>query len=315
MIVDDNATARRISLEALEGEGVTVDEAASADEGIEMLRVAFDRDAYDTVILDHLMPERDGFHFVTDVRAEDRYGSLPILMLTSSSAASGSANAREAGIGAYLMKPASRTELIRALGTMLGHSPWDKTERRLVTNETLDRDYTSLKILLAEDNAVNQQVALALLSKRGYEVDVVDDGLQVLETVLAGSHDLVLMDIQMPLMDGLEATREIRKHRGPEELPIIALTAHAFQEERDWTVEAGMNDFLAKPFKPHALYEIVERWAPHKAAPSTEEDSREDIDMESADAPPPSRHRGLSQHDARGRSRRGRGCHAGDLHG
>lgn len=287
LIVDDNATARRISREALAGEGVTADEAASADEGIEMLREALDRDAYDAVILDHLMPERDGFQFATDVSADERYASLPILMLTSSPAASGRALAREAGIGAYLTKPASRTQLVRALGTMLGHSPWDKTERRLVTNETLDRDYSSVKILLAEDNAVNQQVAFALLGKRGYEVEVVGDGLQALEAVLAGSHDLVLMDIQMPLMDGLEATREIRKHKGPKELPIIALTAHAFQEERDRTAAAGMNDFLAKPFKPQALYEIVERWAPYKAAPSTEEDSREDIDMESADARAP----------------------------
>ena len=272
LIVDDNATARRISREALTREGVSVDEAASADEGIGMLRAALESDAYDGVIVDHLMPSRDGFDFATAVSADERFAGLPILMLTSAAATSGRGTARELGIAAYLAKPVTRAQLPRALCAVLGHRLWHRAERRLVTHETLDRHHSSLKILLAEDNAVNQQVALALLSKRGYEVDVVNDGRQALEAVVAGSHDLVLMDIQMPEMDGLEATRQIRKHRGPEELPIIALTAHAFQEERDRTVEAGMNDFLAKPFKPQALYEIVERWAPVKAAPGTIED-------------------------------------------
>jgi DNA-binding response OmpR family regulator len=118
-----------------------------------MLRAALEGEAFDTVIVDHLMPGRDGFDFATDVSADTRLAGLPILMLTSAAAASGRLTAREVVIGAYLAKPASRAQLIRALGAMLGHSPWDQAERRLVTNETLDRDYSSLKILLAEDNA------------------------------------------------------------------------------------------------------------------------------------------------------------------
>jgi len=118
-----------------------------------MLRAALEGEAFDTVIVDHLMPGRDGFDLATDVSADTRLAGLPILMLTSAAAASGRLTAREVVIGAYLAKPVSRAQLIRALGAMLGHSPWDQAERRLVTNETLDRDYSSLRILLAEDNA------------------------------------------------------------------------------------------------------------------------------------------------------------------
>lgn len=262
LIIDDNATARRISREALAAGGASADEAASADEGVKMLLESVDSQPYDLVVVDHLMPQRDGFDFAREVSSQKRFAGLPMLMLTSSAGSIGRETAREAGIGAYLAKPVTRAELIRALGALMRHKGWDGVERRVVTRETLDRRRVSLKVLLAEDNPVNQQVALALLKRRGYTVDLAENGKEAVDAVAREAYDVVLMDLQMPVMDGLEATRQIRKLPGLEELPIIALTAHAFQEERDRTVEAGLNDFLSKPFKPKALYEVVERWAP-----------------------------------------------------
>ena len=287
LIVDDNATAGRISRQALAAAGATADEADSADEGIAPLRAAMEGQPYDAVILDHLMPAKDGFDFAREVRTEEGFAGLPILMLTSSAAASGQVAAREVRSGVYLAKPVFRQQLTLALSSMLGPRPPDGLERRLITGETLQRRVSALRVLLAEDNLVNQQVELALLQNRGHTVEVVADGQQALEAAIARSFDIVLMDIQMPVMDGLEATRRIREHPGLEGLPIIALTAHAFQEERDRTVTADMNDFLAKPFKPQALYEIVERWAPAGAAVDVNEDSPEDHHMEGADTTPP----------------------------
>ncbi len=129
-----------------------------------------------------------------------------------------------------------------------------------MTKETLLRDRSKVRVLLAEDNAVNQQVAVALLSKRGYQVVPVTDGLQAVEAVRREAFDIVLMDIQMPEMDGLEATRAIRTVPDFADLPIVALTAHAFAAERQRCRDAGMNDFLAKPFKPEDLFRLVDRW-------------------------------------------------------
>jgi two-component system, sensor histidine kinase and response regulator len=263
LVLDDNATARRISREALAHEGAIVREAADVEEALALMRDARRDGEYDAVVLDHLMPRRDGFDFARALREDEELGPVRMLMLTSSAAATDKEAARQLGIGGYLAKPVAKTDLVRAVSTLLGQEAHGGPERRLITTETLVRRSAPVRILLAEDNAVNQQVALALLTKQGYSVDVVDNGRKALEAVLAEPYDVILMDIQMPEMDGLEATRQIRSHEEHAELPIIALTAHAFQEERDRTVEAGMDDFLAKPFKPAALYEIVERWAPN----------------------------------------------------
>jgi len=147
-----------------------------------------------------------------------------------------------------------------------------------VTRETIARLATGARILLAEDNLVNQQVAVSLLKKRGHQVSAVTDGKQAVEAARRDRYDLVLMDIQMPEMDGLEATREIRRFADAETLPVVALTAHAFAEEKERARDVGMNDFLTKPFKPAELYEMVERWArvESSSAPPGERDENMD---------------------------------------
>ena len=259
LVVDDNATARQVASEALKRAGARVDEADSAAGALERMRAAAGDAQYDAVVLDHLMPNGDGFELAEAVVADPSLRHVKLIMLTSSAASSERARARELGVGAYLSKPVARDDLLKAVGAVLSTDAPPGGERRLITEESLHWGARDLSILLAEDNAVNQQVALALLGKRGYRVDLVENGYDAWQAVKKGAYDVVLMDIQMPRMDGLEAARRIREE-GYTDLPIIALTAHAFQEERQRTVEAGMNDFLAKPFKPDELYAVIDKW-------------------------------------------------------
>ncbi|MHB1194237.1 MAG: hybrid sensor histidine kinase/response regulator [Longimicrobiales bacterium] len=262
LVVDDNATARRIICEALAHVGAVAAQAESVDEGLSAARRAADRgEPFDVIILDQMMPGREGFELAQAVHEDSTYGSPRVLMVTSAALAGGADHARSLGIGGYLAKPVSRTELLKALGVLLGQSGHAGHERRLVTRETIARVSGRARILLAEDNPVNQQVAVALLRKRGHEVFAVDDGRKAVDAAQRDRFDLVLMDIQMPEMDGHEATRSIRRFADADTLPIVALTAHAFAEERERSRAAGMNDFLAKPFRPDDLYGMVERWA------------------------------------------------------
>jgi PAS domain S-box-containing protein len=284
LVVDDNATARRIASEALAHAGATGVEAEGVASGLALARAAAAAGRpFDAVILDQMMPIQDGFDFAKACHEDASYGSPRILMVTSGALAGGGELARSLGVGGYLSKPVSRMELLRALETLMGTARYPGPERRLVTRQTISRVPRRARILLAEDNPVNQQVAVALLQKRGHEVVAVPDGKQAVEVAERDRFDLVLMDIQMPEMDGLEATRRIRKFADADELPIVALTAHAFAEERERSRVAGMNDFLAKPFKPDDLYELVDRWA--RVALHEEEISVDD----GSEVPSPSR--------------------------
>ncbi|GMV04713.1 MAG: hypothetical protein AMXMBFR53_09930 [Gemmatimonadota bacterium] len=262
LVVDDNATARRIVTQALAHVGAGALEAEGVDGGLEMARRAVEGgEPFDVVILDHMMPGRDGFDFARAIHDDPAYGRPRVLMLTSGALAKGAERARALGVGGYMAKPVARTELLRALGALLARPRHDGPERRLITRDTILRVAGKARILLAEDNPVNQQVAVALLKRRGHEVIAVTDGKQAVEAAQRDRFDLVLMDIQMPEMDGLEATRRIRRFADAETLPVVALTAHAFAEERERSRVAGMNDFLAKPFRPEDLYDLVDRWA------------------------------------------------------
>ncbi len=261
LVIDDNAATRRIVRAAVESEGGLVDEADGARVGIERIRSRHGTgEAVEVVILDSMMPEMDGFGVAEAIAAMPDGQRPRILMLTSAAAREEYERARALGIGGILEKPASRVRLLQALEVLLAPEPAGPFERRLVTSRTLERLPSAGRILLADDSRVNQHVALAMLAKRGYEVDVVDNGLRAVESACAGNYDLVLMDVEMPEMDGVVATKEIRKTRPAEELPIVALTAHAVAEHEERCRSAGMNDFLSKPFKATDLYEVVQRW-------------------------------------------------------
>src|SRR5213595_2949556 len=259
LVVDDNETNRRILRDMLGAEGVAVHEAARADAGMAVLRrAAAAGTPFDLAILDAQMPDQDGFELASLVRADRELATTKLLILTSAGQRGDGERCREMGIQAYLTKPIARADLIEAVGTVLAGAPSAEGVAGLVTRHSIAESRHTLRILLAEDNPVNQQVATAMLLKRGHQVDVVSNGREAVDAVTRERYDVVLMDIQMPEMDGFEATAKIRALPQGRTLPIIALTAHALSGERERCLERGMSGYLAKPFKAHDLFAAVE---------------------------------------------------------
>ncbi len=208
------------------------------------------------------MPETDGFQLAEGIRADARLATTPLMMLTSAGRRGDAARCQQLGITGYLTKPVSRMELLEAaIAVLVG----GVASGRLITRHTIVESRRRLRILVAEDNPVNQQVARALLAKRGHDVDVVANGREAVAALRKRPYDVVLMDVEMPELDGLAATREARTIPGCEHLPIVAVTAHAFAEERARFLAAGMSAVVTKPFKPHQLFAAVEGWAARDA--------------------------------------------------
>jgi two-component system sensor histidine kinase/response regulator len=282
LIVDDNETNRRIFREFLEGAGALVQTAPSAEEGLKILLDSAEKgNPILIALLDVVMPGRDGFQLAEDIRKEEALADLRLMILTSTSRPGDRRQARLLGVGSFLVKPVSRDNLFSGVAATLsgegpegvanaaraeegGDSPPPKQEKKAEATPSSRTTEFPRKILLAEDNPVNQQVAVALLERWGHTVTVAATGLEALEILEEEAFDLVLMDVQMPEMDGLETTRRIRRHPRISTLPIIALTAHALREERDKCTTAGMDDYLSKPFRPEDLQAKVELWGGKK---------------------------------------------------
>src|SRR5437016_26908 len=259
LVVDDNETNRRILRDMLGAEGMAVHEASRADTGMEALRRASGSGTpYDLAILDAQMPDQDGFTLATAIRADRALAATRLLILTSAGQRGDGERCRQLGIQAYLTKPIARADLVEAVGTVLAGTVSAPGAADLVTRHSIAESRHALRILLAEDNPVNQQVATAMLLKRGHHVDVASNGREAVDAVARVRYDVVLMDIQMPEMDGFEATAKIRALPQGRTLPIIALTAHALTGERERCLERGMSGYLAKPFKAHDLFAVVE---------------------------------------------------------
>jgi len=274
LVVDDNETNRRILRDMLGAEGIAVHEAARADAGLAALRRGAQAGVpYDLAILDAQMPDSDGFELAAAVRADRELAATRLLILTSAGQRGDGERCRQMGIQAYLTKPIARADLIEAVSTVLTEAPPAGAAPALITRHSIAESRHTLRILLAEDNPVNQQVATAMLVKRGHQVDVVSNGREAVDAVRAVRYDVVLMDIQMPELDGFAATAGIRALPEGRLLPIIALTAHALSGERERCLERGMTGYVAKPFKAHDLFAAIEG----RTAPTTD----------SADSPAP----------------------------
>ena len=266
LVVDDNETNRRILRDMLGAEGLAVQEAARAETGLAALRDAATAGApFDLAILDAQMPDQDGFELATVIRTDRDLAPTRLLILTSAGQRGDGERCRQLGIQAYLTKPIARADLIEAVGTVLAGVPSAGGAGDLVTRHSIAESRYSLRILLAEDNPVNQQVAVAMLVKRGHQVDVVANGREAVAAVSAEPYDIVLMDLQMPELDGFAATEQIRALPQGGTLPIIALTAHALSGERERCLDRGMTGYLAKPFKAHELFAVIEGRSPDGA--------------------------------------------------
>jgi len=257
LVVDDNETNRRILdgiLTNWEMRPTLVDGGHAALQAMEDARR--DGHPFALVLLDFQMPDMDGFEVADRIKHLPELAATCIMMLSSVGQRGDAQRCKELGVAAYLTKPLRQAVLREAMLTVLAKP--GSVPDTLVTRHSIREARRQLKILLAEDNPVNQEVASAMLRKRGHHVDVVANGREAVEAVRRTKYDAVLMDIQMPEMDGFAATAAIRELPGGAELPIFALTAHAMSGERERCIGRGMNGYLAKPFKGDDLYALVE---------------------------------------------------------
>ena len=262
LVVDDSPSYRALLRDYLEGAGAQVAEEPSVDDALARLREAARVGTpFHLVSLDLMMPGRPGFDLAREVQADDMIKGVRTMVLTSSGIPGDSKVARECGVGAYLTKPVSRFDFLWAASALLARrsGPVDIT-RPLITRHDVREQLQPLRILLADDVEVNRQVAGSMLRKRGHAVTMAANGREAIDAVARAPFDVVIMDVQMPEVDGLEATRRIRADARFAKLPIIALTAHALADERERCLAAGMNAFLSKPFKAHELFASVEGW-------------------------------------------------------
>ena len=263
LIVDDNATNREILHETL---GIWNIKAAQAGNGADALAMVeqaeSDGHPFALILLDAQMPFMDGFRVAEIIQEKGAHTGLPlptILMLTSAGSRGDAARCRAAGIKGYLHKPIGRGDLLNAIKVSLG-LPNDAVHRPLVTAHSLREGLGKLRILMAEDNPVNQRLQTRLLEKGGHSVVLAETGAQALEMVDRQTFDLILMDVQMPVMNGLQATIAIREreHISGRHIPIIAMTANAMTGDKQVCFDAGMDDYVSKPIRTKELFETIE---------------------------------------------------------
>jgi two-component system, sensor histidine kinase and response regulator len=255
LVVDDNATNRLILQEMLQNWGLAPTCVPSAEAGLQALRAA--RAAgqpFGLIASDVDMPDVDGFAFAQQVRQDAELAKTPIILLTSGDRQGEIARCEQLGISARLRKPVSQSELFDAVVAALQAT---HAVGRVAPAAAASTRAGPLHVLLAEDSLVNQKLALGLLKKEGHTITVANNGREAVDAVESQTFDVVLMDVQMPEMDGFEATRLIREREklSGRHVPIIAMTAHAMKGDRERCLEVGMDDYLSKPIRAQLLYE------------------------------------------------------------
>ncbi|MGJ5630078.1 GAF domain-containing protein [Nostoc sp. CALU 1950] len=309
LVVDDNATNRKIIHHQATRWGMLVDQAASATIALKAIQEAIkQKNLYDIVVIDMQMPEIDGMTLGEQIKTNLAIASLPLIMLTSTNQRDEIQRALKIGFAAYLVKPVKPSRLFDTIMTILGTQLEEETEVRsqdlklkIYENNTKDHSPGSqipspnshkVRILLAEDNLVNQKVALKQLQSLGYSADVAGNGKEVLLLLEKIPYDLILMDCQMPVLDGLETTKEM--HRWQESRfasgcrpVVIAMTANAMKEDQKMCLDAGMDDYLSKPVIKEKLAMALERWGNviFKAKETVVTETVSTTDVDSVDLP------------------------------
>ncbi len=261
LVVDDNSTNRKVLKDTLASWGVHCQVASSAQDAVSMLSKSVVSDTpYDLLLLDGQMPEQDGFQLVEEIRKSNELGNIPVIMMTSSAFYGEAEKAHQLGIKAFITKPIRQKMLKELIQSALGSTP-NRDAKHVVPDFSHEKGKKSLHVLLVEDNLVNRKVATRILEKYGHTVQAVENGVAAVEAVRSAVYDVIFMDIQMPEMDGLEATAIIREYQSKtgEHTPIIAMTAHARHEDRQKCLQAGMDDYITKPIDQKRLREILER--------------------------------------------------------
>jgi len=229
----------------------------------EMRRAAEAQQPFPLVLVDAVMPEMDGFDLAETIKEHPELASATVMMLSSAMPAGTAARCRELGVASLLTKPVAQSDLLDAILLAIDEAP--APQPPLLGGPQIPLRKSNLRILLAEDSVINRAVATGILEKQGHTLSHAENGIEAVEAVLNGNFDLVLMDVQMPEMDGLDATRRIREAEGERgrHTPIIAMTAHAMAGDRERCLEAGMDGYLSKPVKKDDLLNAVRDFAPN----------------------------------------------------
>ena len=284
LVVDDNETNRLILDEMLRNWGMAVTCVPGADEAVEMIREAKATDSpFALVLSDVNMPDRDGFDLAGELQSDESLTEAVILMLTSGDRSDEVQRARELGVASYLRKPVKQSELFDAIVAALGVDSTDADDEASVaaTSDAKPIDLPPLRVLLVEDSIVNQKLALGLLNRWGHSVTVAANGVEAVLQNSSSEFDFILMDVQMPEMDGLEATKRIREHEEQQRIegnvdrhvPIIAMTAHAMQGDREACLEAGMDAYVSKPVRSWQLLEEIAAFFPDSVTQELESEA------------------------------------------
>ncbi len=296
LIIDDNETNRKVLANILKHNKKfsvvkTVD---SGKKGIEELKQSKkNKQSYDLVLLDMNMPEMNGEQVLKAIKQDPEIADVKIIILTSIGQTSDAKRMKELGCDAYLLKPIKQRllfetilDIYRSNDIKKIRAEAEKEKERKLAEEQF-KDNSNVKILLAEDNPINRKLAIKILNKANYNVDTVENGKEAIEALEKQKYDIVLMDVQMPEMDGYEATKAIRQSGKPwANVPIIAMTAHAMQGDKEKCLQAGMDDYVTKPIKTEILFEVLRKWSNKNSSERKQDMSNENqtcpINVESA---------------------------------
>jgi CheY-like chemotaxis protein len=260
LIVDDNSTNRLILQEMTRNWGMQSEAVENAREAISVLRQAHQTGARVQLVLSDVnMPDVDGFTLTEWIRQDRALAETIVIVLTSGARPTDIERCDELNVAAHLMKPVKQSELLDAIGMSLGGAGSKEKNGRVVAGKW-KTDLPPLRILLAEDSLVNQKLAVGLMEKHGHSVVVARNGKEAIAALASQEFDVVFMDVEMPEMDGLEATAVIRveEEQTGKHMPIIAMTAHAMKGDRERCLEAGMDDYVSKPIRPQQLFAALE---------------------------------------------------------
>ncbi len=262
LIVDDNATNRFILKEILDYWGMKPVAVESAIEALGVMkRARQDEQPFVLVILDHMMPDIDGFELAERMNSDPDLSGVTKIMLTSAGQRGDAYRCVDLGISAYCTKPIKQSELLDIISKALNKVPTNEIKPTLVTRHSLRERKRFLKVLLAEDNVINQRLASTILQKRGHMVAIAENGKEALQILQNGRFDVILMDVQMPEMDGFQATMAIREKEkiSGEHIPIFAMTAHAMSGDREKCLAEGMDGYISKPINAEELLENLDK--------------------------------------------------------
>jgi PAS domain S-box-containing protein len=265
LVVDDNQTNRTIIGKIVTGFGCDVMQASSGTQALTLLRANYIKGKPTRlVLLDMQMPDMDGEQVLKEIKTDSDLRKTPVVILTSMGHRGDAARLEAIGCSAYLLKPVRQKELFNTILAVMGQQQQQSKQpsTSIITRHMLaEDDHSKNSILLAEDNAINQKLALRVLQKVGYSVDVVENGKLAVDAVQKKHYAVVLMDVQMPEMDGYDATRLIRALPGETgQVPIIAMTAHAMSGDREKCLQTGMNDYLSKPLNIDEVLTVINKY-------------------------------------------------------